>query len=667
MPAYRSIFQKIPFIRITSLFVIGILLNHYLNFEIRWTAIALTVLISATTILWHNSNYATIKIQNLLIATGIILTGFFYPNKSINKSTHDFSEKAYFLAEVCQKPIEKVNSFQTILLVRNKSMIKPEKVITYFSKEKFDSGISTGDQIIILGRPQEIKNMGNPFEFDYQSMMRKKQIFHSLYLSYGTYLKTGRKELRLTYWAEYIRDKLVAKFAKTKMKKKERSVVAALTLGYRAELEPETTDYFASTGAMHVLAVSGLHVGLIYFILGFLLSGIKRLKIGAFLFPAIMILFLWTYAFITGFSPSVQRATVMFTFVIIGNILRRPVNIYNSLCAAALFLILHNPDVLFEVGFQLSFLAVFGIVLIQPKLAEIIPIKNKLLKWFWDLLTVSIAAQIATFPLGLFYFNQFPNFFWLSNFFVIPAATIIIWLSFGFFILNPIPFIPGLIAKLIEWTTTCVLWILKTISALPFAVNEGIVINSLQVWITYGIIISIIAYGFSKRKTWLFNILILVIFLQFNVLSGKMHLLNQKGIYVLNSRNTIIQLFNCRENYLITNGSDTIPESDLRIAKNIQNHLSLKNPIIINKKYTQAFSLGSMVIKGNKVLFLNSEIEFPESMNDKRSGLLKLTHYKPNQENATTITIGNTYLSRSGSIKIDHNIKQSGAYCLSLY
>jgi competence protein ComEC len=368
----RNFFQKIPFIRITSLFLIGILLNHFLKIELHLAAILITLLISLSILLWRNSNFTSIKAQNFLISITIILSGVFYPTRRHQNSQQNFSQKEYFLAEVCQKPVSKAKTYQTILNIQNTIHERPEKVIAYISKTQFDSTISTGDQLILLAKPQIIKTMGNPFEFDYQAMMQRKEIWYSVYLSAGTYLKTGHKVYRISYFAERLRDKLISKLLVTSLKNQELAVVEALTLGYRSELDPDTIDYFASTGAMHVLAVSGLHVGLIYFILGFLLSGIKRYKIGKFIFPAVMIVSLWIYAFITGFSPSVQRATVMITFIILGSILRRPVNVYNTLTSSALVLILLDPEVILEVGFQLSYLAVFGIVLVQPILAGLV-------------------------------------------------------------------------------------------------------------------------------------------------------------------------------------------------------------------------------------------------------------------------------------------------------
>jgi len=278
--------------------------------------------------LWHNSNFITLKVHNLLISLAILISGIFYPNAP-ERQLPSFQRKDYFLAEVCQKPAEKAKTFQTILMIQNNSMTKPEKIIGYFSKEKFDSTITTGDQLVLLAQPQEIRNSGNPFEIDYQSMMHRNNIWFSAYLTEGNYLKTGRRVNRLGLRAELYRDKLISMLTAAITQREERSVVSALTLGYRTEIDQETLDYFASTGAMHVLSVSGLHVALIYFILGFFLAFLKRGKIGIVVFSVVMILFLWIYAFITGFSPAVRLATVLFAFVIFGNCLHIQVNNFN--------------------------------------------------------------------------------------------------------------------------------------------------------------------------------------------------------------------------------------------------------------------------------------------------------------------------------------------------
>jgi len=661
MPVTRSFFQKIPFIRITSLFLIGILVNHFFILDTRLIAIVLAILISTLILFWRNSNFVSIRIQNAILSLTIAILGAFYPNHSVEKKDLDFSRKDYYLAEVCQKPGEKAKTFQTILLIQNDKFKAPEKVIAYFSKVGFDSTITTGNQLIILTRPQAIKNAGNPFEFDYQSLMHQRNIWFSVYLTKGMYLKTGHQISHIRNLSEKVRDRLIAILNEALPNKEERSVVSALTLGYRTELAQDTLDYFASTGAMHVLSVSGLHVALIYMILGFMLAFLKRGKIGPIIFSVVMISFLWIYAFISGFSPPVQRATVMFTFVIIGNGIRRPVNIYNSLTASALFLILLNPNVLFDVGFQLSYLAILGIVLIQPVLYNIFELTNPILKWTWSLFTVSVAAQLMTFPLGLFYFNQFPNLFWLSNFIVVPVTTFIMWFGIAFFIFSPFHSLGLFIGKIIQKLTYVMLAALKEMDALPNSVSKGIILSTSQVWLLYGAIVMLLIYLFSKKKQWLFYELFLIIALQCSVLVTNFKLLNQKHIFVYNTRNTVIHLINGRNNYLVTNGS-RIPENDLKMTQKVMAQLKLNNPVILDKSRINNFHSVDLILDGNNLQFLNCLIRFKAQSKFQNSDIISFR----TQDKNINISTGYSNSKVNQEFTINSYIKSDGAYLLNL-
>jgi competence protein ComEC len=593
----------------------------------------------------------------------IVFTGIFYPSQSTGIRYLDFSRKDYFLAEVCQKPAEKAKTFQTILSIQNEKLTNPQRVVVYFSKNGFDSTITTGDQLIILAKPQRIKNSGNPFEFDYQTMMQLRNIWFSIYLESGTYLKTGHRIVTLNNLSEKTRDRLIAWFPEILPDREERSVVSALTLGYRTDIEQNTLDYFASTGAMHVLSVSGLHVALIYMILGFLLAFLKRGTAGPLIFSSIMISFLWIYAFISGFSPPVQRATVMFTFVIIGENIRRPVNIYNSLTASALFLVLLNPSVLFDVGFQLSYLAIFGIVLIQPALYNIFELTNPMLKWAWSLFTVSVAAQLATFPLGLFYFNQFPNLFWLSNFVVVPVTTLIMWVTLAFFIFIPFHVLATYSGIIIQKLTFFMLVSLKAMDAQPLAVTKGIVLSPWQVWILYGIIIALLVYAFSKKKRWLFYGLSLTLALQYTELAANIKLLNQRHIFVYNSQNTMIHLINGRSNYLVTNNI-FLPESDRHTVQKVIDHLKLSSPIIIDRR--KNFQSDDLILSHNLLYFLNCVIEFKPKPKYLNTDQLTLSFQNDNsfQKEVENINIstGNVNFRSAKTSVINFSTKAEGAY-----
>jgi competence protein ComEC len=293
------------------------------------------------------------------------------------------------------------------------------------------------------------------------------------------------------------------------------------------------------------------------------------------------------------------------------------------------------------------------------------------LKFLWTLLTVSIAAQLATFPLGLFYFNQFPNYFWLSNFVVIPGATIIIWLTFAFFIATPLPFISALLAKILHFTTGLMLHVLKTLSELPYSVNEGIVIKKPEVFILYGIIIFILIFGLSKRKQGLFLAMALTISLQVSQLVTKYQLINQKKVFAYNSPGLLIHLINGRTNYLITNGSDTLTQTDKDIVQRVVSHLKLNEPVILNRQSSGELNFKDLKVYYGNFQFLNCRIKFNArtSFINQRAELYTLELKLSNQDTTTTrktIFSGNSYFTKDKDTTNFYLTRLKGAYFLSL-
>lgn len=487
------------------------------------------------------------------------------------------------------------------------------KVIVYFQKDEIIEQLNPGEQIIFCSNPNRIKNQGNPFEFDYQSYMQRQGITHSVYLKTSDFKLLETTSFNMYIFAERTRDLLLSILKKHRVTGEEFSVVAALTLGHRKELNPETRDYFASSGAMHVLAVSGLHVGIIYLIFTVLLSPLKRKKYGRTVFTLVVGLLIWIYAILAGLSPSVQRAAVMFSFILIGQNLDRPANIFNSLAGSAFLLMLFNPLIIFEVGFQLSYLAVTGIVLFQPLFYQLYVPENRLVDKLWILLTVSLAAQLSTFPLGLFYFSQFPNYFWLSNFIVIPAATFILGGTFLLFLTSPLPVISNWIGLCIQKLTYLMLISLKGINSLPFALTDHISINTIQAVLLLLIIAS--SYWFIKSKS--IRELRFVLLLAFGFfLASFIHnygLLNQRKMIVYNSKSPVVQLISGRESYVLQKNNATKVEQLERLVEGSINEMKLNEPSYIDISGSQEFENNGLVIFDNLIFFSGMKIEIVKS------------------------------------------------------
>ena len=363
------------------------------------------------------------------------------------------------------------------------------KAILYLAKDTLAELLTYGDRLLVSGKWQAIESPSNPAQFNYKNFLLNSNITAQQYLqsiNWKLILISDNNSLRKL---AFVYQKKLLTYLDRYFQNEELAVISALLLGYKDLLDRETIMIYSSSGAMHVLAVSGLHVGIIYLLLNSLFLFFEKFKYGKYLKAVFLILSLWAYALLTGLSPSVLRAATMFSFIIIGSALKRQTNIYNTLAASAFVLLLYNPYILLQVGFQLSYAAVLGIVYLQPKLYKLIYTKHWLLDKIWAITTVSIAAQLATFPLGIYYFHQFPNYFLLSNLFVIPLATFIIGGGVLLFVTSVIPFFPGSLAWVVNKILMLLNFSVQWVENLPYSLSLGISITVLETIIVYTIII----------------------------------------------------------------------------------------------------------------------------------------------------------------------------------
>lgn len=288
----------------------------------------------------------------------------------------------------------------------------------------------------------------NPNQFNYKSYLAKQGIHHQIFLEETQLLKLPEKTISLIGLSENFRNKIQKSLLKYNFKNDEFAVINALLLGQRQDISKGLLTDYANAGAIHILAVSGLHVGVILLILSFLFKPLERLKNGAYFKALCIVLLLWMFAFIAGLSASVVRAVTMFTFLAIGQSFKRKKVVEFSLISSMLFLLIVKPMFLFDVGFQLSYLAVFGIIWVQPKLESIYKPRFFLDRKIWQLFTVSIAAQVGILPLSIYYFQQFPGLFVLSNLVIIPFLGAILIGGIVTIVLSLLNFLPQFLADI---------------------------------------------------------------------------------------------------------------------------------------------------------------------------------------------------------------------------
>ena len=342
-------------------------------------------------------------------------------------------EPGIFEVEVERLPVEKARSYLVEVRVRRFAdslavRASRGRGYVYLEKDSAVLALAPGDRLLLEACFAPPASLNNPGGFDYARYLRRKGIGATAYVPGDSWRMAGRAEgFTIMGLAQQCQRRLVDVFRRFDFSPENFGVLAALSFGYVDELDPDLREQYNVTGITHILAVSGMHVGIIYFLLDFLLRFLDRSRPLRRVKAVVILLLIWSYAFITGLPPSAFRATLMFSLVAVGRMFGGRSSVYNTLSMSAFFMLLVNPNLLFHVGFQLSYAAVVGIVYLQPRLYRLLSPRNRPAKWLWSLLTMSVAAQVGTMPLTLYYFQTFPNYFLLTNLVAIPASTLVLY------------------------------------------------------------------------------------------------------------------------------------------------------------------------------------------------------------------------------------------------
>jgi competence protein ComEC len=536
---------------------------------------------------------------------GYLSISFHYHKNNNHLNIEKITQKQAWIAEIKQLPREREKSYKVIAklsAISDSTYWITKKVVLYFQKDSEIKQWNVGDQFIIHTKLSFIEPPKNPEQFNYQEFMKKKGILLTGYVGKQNWEKMGGETtITIKRYASYLQRLLSNKLIESGMSGAEFSVAAAILLGNDETLEPELRASYAATGVSHILCVSGMHVGVIFMILNFLLQPLDRSVRTRYIKNLILLAAVWIYANITGLAPSVTRSATMFTFVITSKFLQRKTNVFHSLFTSLFILLTLNPLLIFELGFQLSYLAVFSIVLFQEKLARWVQPKSKVGKYFWDLISVSIAAQMATSPIAVFYFEQFPNYFLLTNLFVIPMSFVMTILgvatlafSFSSFISNGLGFLLNFEVKIMNE-------IIYYIEKIPGALTPNISINVAQVLLMYAMILIGYIFRNNIRKLLIFNILLLnFIFLIHSIELYK----NKHHIDVVNydiSKGTAFQF--CYHGKAVIFSDSIHSNLDKRYLMSIKSHDTKKR--LINQYMTldEDFENTFLCKRGNYIFF----------------------------------------------------------------
>jgi competence protein ComEC len=463
---------------------------------------------------FRNQRFITHWIFGISVSLLLFVTGYnsVILHKEIMKSDHFANNmtSGTFIAEVAEPLQEKDHSYKTILRIKalkkgNRIIAAEGHILTYFAKNSVKNTPEEGSLIAFSADLQQISPPQNPGAFDYRKYMANNNVYHQVYLKEASWkLLKNPDGFNIYRTAHKISNKFVNTLSNNGLKGKEFAVASALILGQGDMLDNETRQAYSGSGVMHILCVSGLHVGVIFIIISFFLGFMKKEGPQLYLKTFLILITIWAYALLTGMSPSVMRSAIMFTFISFGNASRRYTHIINSLSVSALLLLLIDPFMLVKIGFQLSYLAILGIVFINKPIADLLNPKNKIAAKIWSLVAVSVAAQIATAPLTMLYFHQFPAYFIPANIIAIPLSFLAIYSGIGVLVFSAIPVISNFFGLITNYLLFALNYSVSFIEKLPYAVLRITSIFTTEMILLYLILISILLMFFLKRKALIF-------------------------------------------------------------------------------------------------------------------------------------------------------------------
>jgi competence protein ComEC len=662
--------KEIPFLRIGLPLCAGIISGLYFKTDILFLSVFAIIIVCGFIASTFFNKYQTNTLYGITMNLSLFLLGYLLYTGEKKSLTDLKNEPSVFTGTLSDYPVEKANSYMLKVRLTGKNSINELQVVKgslllYHKKDSLVNSFLPGDILIVKCTPLEIKNRGNPYEFDYKLFMENHGIKYYAFTS-GNDLALLKSPVnrKLAHRALIIREKIIGMYKNRGITGDNLAIISAVILGQKNMLDQEQKQNFIRAGVMHIMAVSGLHaviLSMFVFSLLFFLKG--RFN---FLRVIITILFLWSFAFVTGLTPSVLRATLMFTFIQAGTLIKRRVNGINSVLASAFVLILIRPSVIFDAGFLLSYSAVIYIICFYQKLYEKLQFKNILTNKIWQSVVVTIVAQVGTLPLTVMLFNRFPVYFIITNLVIVPLSSLLIVTGCFVPLLYPLKLISTLLAKILNYLTGLTERVTAIASDLPGSGIENIGMTPLNCILLTITIYTITYYVLNKQRI---SVLYPLTAFMLLVTTGTI-----KEISVRNSNELIV--YN-------TPGTTTI---GIRTGKmlNVYSDTTLVSPDVLKHRSSLGLKIKLNVLKedlylinaGKKILVINSG--YIKSFHEYPADIVILTSSKPEfitpaQQEAKpkdliVISSGLRLTGSTDLIATDtvHYIRKSGAFLKSI-
>ena len=604
--------QRTPFLRLLLPFIIGIIICQYVEF-LHWSLYAMFCLSVLLVVVSFVIQQPTRQyVFRWLFGCGILIFMFTLSCSlsSVLEKAEVFDhlhQKGIYRVEIISPPVEKATSYMCKVDVLQFFTPSPKVVhgiaIVYFHKDTCSSRLRFGDRLLVEAEFSPPTKALNPNGFDYANYLKRQGVGATCYISAGCWKLTDKNtSFSIRRAADDCQKMLLEIYRKFHIKGDEFSVLAALTLGNTDDLQPDIRASYSATGVVHILSVSGMHVGVVYVVIAFLLGFLNKSQGQKIIKALFIVSFLWGYAFLSGMSAAVIRAALMFSFIATASCFERKSHIYNTIFMSMLAMLTVNPNFLYDVGFQLSYAAVLSIIFFKPIVDKIYQPSNKWTRSVWTLFSVSLAAQIGTAPFTLYYFQQFPNYFILTNFIAIPLSSVVIYLAMGLLFVSFVPYLSGFIAFLLNGSVWLLNYVIVTIQNLPFSVSH-ISLDIRQSVVLFLAVFCLSVYYFSKKFIPLFTGLVsLLLTCIFSVLINYQTLTSKRIIVYAGQKNTHISFINRNRNSVFTTD---LPEIK-RIANPFWQNQKLGDPLVLSKN--NWFNKGFACFEGVRLQILTPEL-----------------------------------------------------------
>lgn len=561
-------FRRAPFVRLLLPFLLGLVCQTLI---VSCPIVAFPI--AAGFFVLYLLSYFCIKSYALRWVHGISLyLLLFFCGVSAVQNTQQQSELPQnvplkILAVVADHPAEGLKFIKFNLQVKGwqdtagNAQVAHENIFVYLRKQDGVTLPKLGDELMLSAVLQAIPPPQNPYEFDYAEYLQTEQIFCSAFVDIDKFVVVDSGQLSwFPMFIKTLSRRALQVLDNTGIDGDELAVLHLLTLGDRTLIDSDLRNSYAVAGASHVLSVSGAHVVMIAMILSYLLVPFKRKKYGEVFSGAALLLILWTYAFITGLAPPVLRATIMYTLMTANSMLARKGNTYNNLAFAALLICVFDPYALFDVGFQLSFMAVISIAFFHPRIHRLLYINNKILDAVWGATVMSVAANIGTFPIVLYIFHQFPLYFILTNVLISLPVTLILVFFVGVFLLSFVPVVNAAVpflAIVLNGLVWLLNFVVRMVESIPGSLVEGLWITASQTWMLMLFLLLFSLLLWTRLRALVVGALLCLTLFFATRASVLYHQQQQRLAVVYSVRNTsLIMFYNARHPFVVCDSSD---------------------------------------------------------------------------------------------------------------